>query len=86
MKRYDSRKELAPRDIVARAIDSEMKQAGARHVWLDVRGKSKEELQDRFPTIYDHCARSGIYLEKDMIPVVPVAHYLCGGVKTDLDG
>ncbi len=86
MKRYDSRKELAPRDIVARAIDSEMKQAGARHVWLDVRGKSKEELQDRFPTIYDHCARSGIYLEKDMIPVVPAAHYLCGGVKTDLDG
>ena len=86
MERYDNRKDLAPRDIVARAIDSEMKQAGARHVWLDVRGKSKKELRDRFPTIYDHCARNGIYLEKDMIPVVPAAHYLCGGVKTSLDG
>lgn len=86
MERYDSRKDLAPRDIVARAIDSEMKQSGARHVWLDIRGKSKQELRDRFPTIYDHCARNGIYLEKDMIPVVPAAHYLCGGVKTNLDG
>ena len=86
MERYDSRKDLAPRDIVARAIDSEMKQSGARHVWLDIRGKSKKELRDRFPTIYDHCARNGIYLEKDMIPVVPAAHYLCGGVKTNLNG
>lgn len=86
MERYDPRKDLAPRDIVARAIDSEMKQSGVRHVWLDIRGKSKEELRDRFPTIYEHCARNGIYLEKDMIPVVPAAHYLCGGVKTSASG
>ena len=86
MERYDSRKDLAPRDIVARAIDSEMKQSGARHVWLDIREKSKKELRDRFPTIYDYCARNGIYLEKDMIPVVPAAHYLCGGIRTNLDG
>ena len=86
MDRYDKRKDLAPRDIVARAIDSEMKQSGARHVWLDVRGKSAEELRERFPNIYGHCARNGIYLEKDMIPVVPAAHYLCGGVKTNLSG
>jgi L-aspartate oxidase len=86
MEGYDRRKDLAPRDIVARAIDSEMKQSGARHVWLDIRGRSAAELRERFPTIYDHCARSGIYLEKDMIPVVPAAHYLCGGVKTNLSG
>lgn len=86
MKRYDSRRDLAPRDIVARAIDSEMKQSGARHVWLDIRGKSRRELRDRFPTIYDYCADNGIHMEKDMIPVVPAAHYLCGGIKTSLDG
>ena len=86
MERYDSRKELAPRDIVARAIDSEMKKSGARHVWLDITGKSKEVLRRRFPNIYDHCARNGIYLEKDPIPVVPAAHYLCGGIKTNLSG
>ena len=86
MEHYDSRKDLAPRDIVARAIDLEMKQAGSRHVWLDIRGRSKKELRDRFPTIYDHCACNGIYPEKDMIPVVPAAHYLCGGVKTNLNG
>lgn len=84
MSRYDPRKDLAPRDIVARAIDSEMKKSGAPHVWLDVRGSSAAEIRERFPNIYDHCARSGIYLEKDMIPVVPAAHYLCGGVKTSL--
>lgn len=86
MPKYDRRKDLAPRDIVARAIDSEMKQSGARHVWLDVRGNSAEEIRERFPNIYDHCAKQGIYLEKDMIPVVPAAHYLCGGVKTNLSG
>jgi L-aspartate oxidase len=86
MERYDKRKDLAPRDIVARAIDSEMKQSGARHVWLDVRGLSLTKLHDHFPNIYEHCAKRGIYLEKDMIPVVPAAHYLCGGVKTTLSG
>ena len=86
MERYDPRKDLAPRDIVARAIDSEMKKSGARHVWLDISGKPKEMLRRRFPNIYDHCAHDGIYLEKDPIPVVPAAHYLCGGIKTDLSG
>lgn len=86
MERYDRRKDLAPRDIVARAIDSEMKESGSRHVWLDVRGSGAEEIRERFPNIYDYCAEKGIYLEKDMIPVVPAAHYLCGGVKTNLSG
>ena len=86
MERYDQRKDLAPRDIVARAIDSEMKQAGARHVWLDTRHISSEKLHNHFPNIYEHCAKQGIALEKDMIPVVPAAHYLCGGVKTNLSG
>lgn len=86
MERYDSRKDLAPRDIVARAIDSEMKKSGSRHVWLDVRGQSASELEERFPNIYNYCAKRGIFLEKDMIPVVPAAHYLCGGVETNLSG
>ncbi|MGJ8637993.1 MAG: L-aspartate oxidase [Opitutaceae bacterium] len=86
MEKYDSRKELAPRDIVARAIDSEMKQSGSRHVWLDTRGISLKELHERFPNIYNYCAKHGIALERDMIPVVPAAHYLCGGVKTNLNG
>ncbi|MGJ8652746.1 MAG: L-aspartate oxidase [Opitutaceae bacterium] len=86
MEKYDSRKELAPRDIVARAIDSEMKQSGSRHVWLDTRGIPLKELHERFPNIYNYCAKQGIALEKDMIPVVPAAHYICGGVKTNLNG
>lgn len=86
MAKYDEREDLAPRDIVARAIDSEMKKSGARHVWLDVRHMSKDELSARFPNIYNYCAKQGINLESDMIPVVPAAHYLCGGVKTDLSG
>lgn len=85
MERYDRRKDLAPRDIVARAIDTEMKQSGAPHVWLDARGESAEVIRDRFPNIYEHCAERGILLERDMIPVVPAAHYLCGGVKTNLE-
>jgi len=86
MARYDERKDLAPRDIVARAIDSEMKQSGARHVWLDTRDIPLKKLHDHFPNIYDFCLKQGIALEKDMIPVVPAAHYLCGGVKTNLSG
>ena len=86
MEKYDPRKDLAPRDVVARAIDSEMKQSGARHVWLDTRGIKLKTLHDRFPNIYDYCAKRGLSLERDMIPVVPAAHYLCGGVKTGLDG
>ena len=86
MEKYDERKDLAPRDIVARAIDSEMKQSGARHVWLDVRSIPKATLLERFPNIYEYCAKRGLQLEKDMIPVVPAAHYLCGGVRTQLNG
>lgn len=86
MERYDKRKDLAPRDIVARAIDSEMKQSGARHLWLDTRHIPLKKLHDHFPNIYEHCSKQGIALEKDMIPVVPAAHYLCGGVKTNLSG
>ncbi|MFP4156523.1 MAG: L-aspartate oxidase [Opitutales bacterium] len=85
MQRYDRRKDLAPRDVVARAIDSEMKQSGARHVWLDTRGIGLRQLHERFPNIYAHCEKRGISLEKEMIPVVPAAHYLCGGVQTNLD-
>jgi L-aspartate oxidase len=85
MGKYDPRKDLAPRDIVARAIDSEMKETGARHVWLDTRGIRLKDLHERFPNIYSYCQAHGIAPEKDMIPVVPAAHYLCGGVKTNLN-
>ena len=85
MEKYDKRKDLAPRDIVARAIDAEMKQSGARHLWLDTRAISLKKLHEHFPNIYEYCAKQGIALERDMIPVVPAAHYLCGGVKTSLD-
>ena len=85
MGQYDTRQDLAPRDIVARAIDAEMKKSGARHVWLDVRSIPLATLHERFPNIYEYCANQGIALEKDMIPVVPAAHYLCGGVKTQLN-
>lgn len=86
MEHYDKRKDLAPRDIVARAIDSEMKIAGARHVWLDTREIDVEVLQSRFPNIYAYCQSRGISPERDMIPVVPAAHYLCGGVQTSVEG
>lgn len=85
MPNYDPRKDLAPRDIVARAIDSEMKRLGTPHVWLDITHKSKEELSLRFPQIYQHCLEKGIDISKDYMPVVPAAHYMCGGVKTDMD-
>lgn len=84
MERYDPRKDLAPRDIVARAIDSEMKKSGARHVWLDITHKSPAFIQERFPHIYAHCLDRGIDMSKDLLPVVPAMHYLCGGVHTNL--
>ena len=71
--------------MVARAIDSEMKRSGAEHVYLDITSQPKEKLEERFPTIYKHCRAHGIRLESDWIPVVPAAHYLCGGVATSLD-
>lgn len=83
MEKYDPRKDLAPRDIVARAIDSEMKRTGTEHVWLDCRHFSKENFIEHFPNIYEKCLSIGIDVSKQMIPVAPAAHYSCGGVKTD---
>ncbi|MBN8687181.1 MAG: L-aspartate oxidase [Chitinophagales bacterium] len=83
MERYDPRKDLAPRDIVARAIDSEMKKSGIEHVWLDCRHFTKEKFTEHFPNIYEKCMSIGIDITKDMIPVAPAAHYSCGGIKTD---
>jgi L-aspartate oxidase len=86
MKRYDSRGSLAPRDIVARAIDNEMKIWGDDHVWLDCTHLDADGLRDHFPNVYEHCLTRGIDITKDMIPVVPAAHYSCGGIKVDIDG
>ncbi len=86
MKKYDERGALAPRDIVARAIDSEMKRTGAPYCCLDIRHKSKAYLRERFPNIYDTCFKFGIDMAKDLIPIVPSAHYCCGGVQATVDG
>ncbi len=83
MEKYDTRKDLAPRDIVARAIDSEMKRTGTEHVWLDSRHFSKEKFTEHFPNIYAKCLSIGIDITQHMIPVAPAAHYSCGGIKTD---
>ena len=83
MEGYDARKDLAPRDIVARAIDSEMKRTGTEHVWLDCRHIPLEKFLDHFPNIYQKCLSIGIDITKHMIPVAPAAHYSCGGIKTD---
>ena len=83
MKRYDERKDLAPRDIVARAIDNEMKINGTEFVYLDCRHMNQEKFKEHFPNITEKCLSIGIDVSKDMIPVSPAAHYSCGGVKTD---
>ncbi len=86
MQKYDPRLSLAPRDIVARAIDNEMKIHAIDHVCLDVTHKDPEETKHHFPNIYAKCLSIGIDITKQYIPVAPCAHYMCGGIKVDLDG
>lgn len=86
MHKYDERKELASRDIVARAIDNEMKLRGDDYVCLDCRDLNQQKFLEHFPNIYEKCKEEGMDMFKDLIPVVPAAHYLCGGIDVDLEG
>lgn len=86
MPQYDKRADLAPRDIVARAIDSEMKRTGTEYIYLDCTHMNQEKFKEHFPNIYAKCLSIGVDVFKDYIPVAPAAHYCCGGVKTDMAG
>ena len=86
MSRHHKMADLAPRDIVARAIDAEMKKSGAPHVWLDITHRDEAFLRNRFPLIFEKCLSLGINIARDKIPVVPAAHYACGGIATNLSG
>ena len=86
MDKYHPMKSLAPRDVVARAIDAEMKLTGEECVYLDIRHLSEDALRRRFPNIFDKCLEAGINMARDLIPVVPAAHFVCGGIKTTVSG
>lgn len=83
MEKYDKRGSLAPRDIVARAVNAEMTKRGDEHEYLDCRGISKEEIMRHFPNIYAKCLEIGINITQEMIPIIPAAHYCCGGIEVD---
>ena len=85
MQRYHQMGDLAPRDVVARSIDQEMKNSGDASVFLDLRHLDRDMVQDRFPNLLKMCARFGIDMAGEPVPVVPAAHYMCGGVAVDLD-
>lgn len=86
MERHHALRDLAPRDVVARAIDYEMKRSGSEHVLLDITHKNRSFLEERFPNIYAECAQYGIDMATQPLPVVPAAHYMCGGITSDLHG